>query len=137
MENDLRALLKSLSPSLAEGKCFIGTFPEAQMMGLANYLNHIICIFREKEGITAVFEEAASEPLSIYSEKKFVGPFALITLQADSPLLSVGLLARVTETLAKEKIPVNAFSAYHHDHLLVPYEKREAALSALKKLQKN
>lgn len=136
MADELRALLSSLSPSLSEGKYFIATFPEAQMMGLANYLQHIICIFREKEGLSAVFGEAAREPLSIYTEKKIEGPFALITLEVNSSLLSVGLLARVSAALAKEGIACNAFSAYHHDHLLVPYEKRDQALAALKKLQK-
>jgi len=135
--DDLKRLLRSLSPALSEGKYFIGTFPEAQMMGLANYLQHIICIFREKEGLTAVFEEAAQEPLSIYTEKKIEGPLALITLGVQSPLMSVGLLARVTDALAREGIACNAFSAYHHDHLLVPYEKRDQALAALKKLQRN
>jgi len=137
MADELKQLLRSLSPSLPDGKYCIGTFDEAQMMGLANYLQYIICIFREKEGLTAVFEEKAREQLSIYTEKKFEGPFALITLQANSPLLSVGLLAKVTGALAAEGIACNAFSAFHHDHLLVPFELREKALAALKKLQKS
>jgi hypothetical protein len=133
----LKQLLRGLSPSLAEGKYFVGTFPEAQMVGLANYLQNIICIFREEEGLTAVFWEVVREPLSIYTEKKIEGPFALITLKANSSLMSVGLLARVSAALAKEGIACNAFSAFHHDHLLVPYESREKALAALKKLQKS
>jgi len=137
MATDLQQLLRDLSPTLSDGKYFIGTFSESQMMGLANYLNYIICIFREQEGLTAVFEEKVREPLSIYTEKKIEGSFALITLGVQSPIMSVGLLARVTDALAKEKIPVNAFSAYHHDHLLVPYESRDQALATLKKLQKN
>ena len=106
------------------------------MMGLAGYLKCISGIFREREGITAIFSEEAQVALSLYTRTKIQGGFALITLDVISPLLSVGLLARVTEALAREKIPVNAFSGYYHDHLLVPYDKREAALSALKKLQK-
>jgi hypothetical protein len=137
MADDLKQLLRSLSPSLSEEKYCIGTFSEGQMMGLANYLQYIICIFREKEGLTVVFEEIAKEQLERYTESKIEGPFALITLEVDSSLLSVGLLARVTDALANEKIPCNAFSAYNHDHLLVPYEKKEAALAALVKLQKS
>ena len=137
MATDIRALLKNLAPSLAEGKYLVGTFPEAQMMGLASYLSYIICIFREEEGITAVFREEAKESLALYTSKKMEGPFALITLKVVSPLQSIGLLARVTAALAKEGIACNAFSAYHHDHLLVPYEKKDAALSALKNLQKS
>jgi hypothetical protein len=136
MASDLQQLLRALSPALADGKYFVGTFPEAQMMGLANYLQYIICIFREEEGLTVVFEEKAKEALSIYTEKKIEGPFALITLGVQSQLLSVGLLARMTDALAREGIACNAFSAYHHDHLLVPYESRERALAALQRLQK-
>ena len=137
MAENIGALLKSLSPALAEGKYFFGTFSEAQMMGLASYLSYIICIFRESEGLTAVFRQEAKEELARYTEKRMEGPFALITLQANSPLFSVGLLARVSGALEKEGIACNAFSAYHHDHLLVPFEKKEAALVALKNLQKS
>jgi hypothetical protein len=70
------------------------------------------------------------------SEKEAAGPFALITLTVNSDLFEVGLLAAVTAALAKEKIPCNAISAYHHDHLLVPYEMKDKALALLKKLQK-
>jgi hypothetical protein len=136
MAKDLRALIRGLQPAIREGKCFIGTFPESQIMGLANHLDSIICIFREKEGLTAVFMEEAKEALSLYTERKIEGPFALITLGVESPLSSVGLLAAVSAALAKEGIACDAFSAYFHDHLLVPYEKREAAIAALKKLEK-
>jgi len=136
MADDLRALLRSLSPLLAEGKYFIGTFSEAQMMGLANYLPHIICIFREQEGLTVVFEEKAREPLSIYTEKKIQGPFALITFKQETSLLDVGITAEFSAALSRAKIPANVFAGYHHDHVLVPYESREAALTSLKKLQK-
>ena len=136
-EQTLRQLLRGLSPGISEGKFWVGTFPESQMMGLAGYLQYITCIYREKEGLTAVFQEEAKEELERYTEKKVEGPFALITLQVDSSLMAVGLLAKVTEALAREKIPVNAFSAYFHDHLLVPFEKKDEALAALKKLQKS
>lgn len=137
VEQNLRQLLRNLSPGLSEGKCWVGTFSESQVMGLSGYLQYIICIFREKEGLTAVFQEEVKGELERYTEKKIEGPFALITLQVDSRLMAVGLLAKVSETLAKEKIPANAFSAYFHDHLLVPYEKKDAALAELKKLQKS
>ena len=136
-KDELKSLLRSLSPVLSDGKYCIGTFDEAQMMGLAGYIKYIVGIFREREGITAIFSDEAQEALSVYTSTKIHGGFALITLDAISPLLSIGLLARVTDALAKEKIACNAYSGYYHDHLLVPYEKREAALSTLKKLQKS
>ena len=136
-QDDLKTLLRTLAPALDEGKYCMGTFDEAQIMGIAGYLKYIAGIFREKEGITAIFSDEAKTELSLYTATKIEGPFALLTLGVISPLLSVGLLAKVTETLAREKIPANAFSAYYHDHILVPYEQRDAALAALKKLQKS
>jgi hypothetical protein len=135
-QDEIRLLLHSLSPSLSEGRYCIGTFDEAQLMGLAGYLKYIIGIFREKEGITAVFSDEIREEMALYTSTKIAGPFAQITLGVVSPLLSVGLLSKVTESLANEGIACNVCSAFYHDHLLVPYEKREAAMAALKKLQK-
>lgn len=137
MATELRALLKDLSPSLAEGKYCMGTFDEAQMMGLAGYLKYIVGIFREKEGITAIFSDAIAEEMKLYTSVKFGGPFALITLQVLAPFASVGVLAKITGALAADGISVEAYSAYYHDYLLVPYEMREKALAALKKLQKS
>ena len=127
-------------------------------MSVANYLSYIVGIYREEEGLTLVFSDEIKEEMESISQdvhfaserkmhqtsgvstpdaEKVLGPFALITLKVNSGLFAVGLLASVTGALAKEGIPVNAFSAYHHDHLLVPYEKKDAALAALKKLQKS
>jgi len=64
------------------------------------------------------------------------GPFALITFKAETSLHDVGLTAEFSTALARAKIPANVFAGYHHDHVLVPFELREAALSALQKLQK-
>jgi uncharacterized protein len=136
-QGDLKTLLRTLEPALEQGKYCMGTFDESQIMGIAGYLQYIAGIFREKEGITAIFSDEVRREMSLYTETKIEGPFALITLRVISPLLSVGLLAKITDALAKEGIPANAFSAYYHDHILVPYEKRDEALAALKKLQKS
>ena len=135
MENtDLRALLKNLQPVLDEKKYSIGTFDEAQLMGIANYIQYVIGIFREEEGITVIFSEEINDEMRRYTEKKLEGPFAKITMKVNSSLFAVGLLAKITECLAKENIPVNAFSAYCHDHILVPYGSGAKALAALKKI---
>ncbi len=132
----LHSLLVNMQPEIAKGKYYFATVGESSLMSVAGYLNYIVCIFREEEGLTLVFSEEIKEEMQSISSGKVAGPFALITLKVDSDLFAVGLLASVTGALAKEGVAVNAFSAYHHDHLLVPYEKKEAALVALKKLQK-
>lgn len=133
--SDLKKLLKDMQPKMAKMKYFMASVDEGELMALANYLDYIVCIYREKEGLTVVFEEEIHGEMVGIAEK-MAGPFALIMLNVYSDLMAVGLLARVTEALAKEKISVNAFSAYHHDHLLVPWERKEDALKALERLRK-
>jgi len=132
--SDLKKLLKNLQPKMAKTRYFMASVEEGELMALANYLDYIICIYREKEGLTVVFEEGIHGEMADMAGK-MAGPFALITLNVYSDLMAVGFLAKITAGLAKEKISVNAFSAYHHDHLLVPWERKEDALKALKRLE--
>ena len=133
-EKDLGKLLKGMKPKLADGKFFIATVPESEMLVLADYLGYITAIYREDEGLTVVFSEEIKEGVEELSEATVAGPFALITLSVESDLFAVGFLAEITGALAKEGISVNAFSAYFHDHLLVPYGRSKDAMDALRGL---
>ncbi|MFA6214808.1 MAG: ACT domain-containing protein [Candidatus Micrarchaeia archaeon] len=127
---------KNLIPALAEGEYYFASIDESQLMGVARHLPHMLGVFREEEGITIVFSKDILPQVRLLTEKKIEGPFALITFLAQTSLHETGITASFTATLAREKIPANVFSGYHHDHVLVPYEKREAALAALKKPEK-
>ena len=133
-EKDLGKLLKGMSPEVVDGKYFLASVPESEIMVIANYLDYITCIYREEEGLTILFSEEIEDEIGGISGEKVAGPFALITLSINSDLSAVGFLAKITDVLAKEGISVNAFSAYFHDHLLVPYERKKDAMEALKKL---
>lgn len=126
-----------LLPKASLEKYFCGTFPESSLMALAGYVHYFAAIVREEEGMTAVFTQGACGPLRLYSQKDFEGPFALITFSAKTDLHAIGITAQASNALAKEKIPANFLAGFHHDHLLVPYEKKDAALAVLKKLQKS
>lgn len=126
-----------MKPTLAKGKFYMASVDESELMTLAGYVDYITDIFREKEGISIVFSEDIREEMEELTKEKISGPFALITLDVYSDPMAVGFLAKITEALAKEKISVNAFSAYHHDHLLVPYERKEDTLKTLEKLQES
>lgn len=134
-ETNLKKLLRDMFPTQQAGKYYFCSVPEQNISGLAGYLQYIVCIFREREGLSVVFEEIAKDEMMQYSEKGAQGPFALISLDVTSDLYAIGFLAEITGALAKEKIPVNAISAYFHDHVLVPYEKKDAAMACLKKLK--
>ena len=125
--SDLKKLLKGMRPELKEGRYCVACIHGSLLMNLAGYLDSITCIYMGCKGLRELLEGL--------SDEEVVGPFALITLNVHSDLMAVGFLAKVTEALAKEGISANAFSAYHHDHLLVPYERRDDAMEALEKLQ--
>ncbi len=75
----------------------------------------VIC---EEEGTTAIVAQEA-------------GGFARITLTVHSALGGVGLTAAVASGLAAAGIACNVVAGYHHDHLFVPWERRDEALAIL------
>ena len=60
--------------------------------------------------------------------------FARITLQVHSDLAGVGLTAAVAKGLADKDIACNVIAGLHHDHLFVPWERREDAIGVLQKI---
>ena len=80
-------------------------------------------IIREDEGTTAVVAGAGEGAV-----------FARITLQVHSALEGVGLTAAVATTLADAAIACNVVAGFHHDHLFVPWNRRDEALERLQRL---
>ncbi|MEM9756112.1 MAG: ACT domain-containing protein [Pseudomonadota bacterium] len=88
-------------------------------------------VIREDEGTTLILPEniAAVEGLET------TGPFACITLQIHSALDGVGLTAAVSAALAAQDIPANVVAGAHHDHIFVPIDRADDALTALRAAQ--
>jgi hypothetical protein len=80
-------------------------------------------VIREDEGTTAI---VAGERAGM--------AFGRITLMVHSALEGVGLTAAVSGALAGAGIACNVLAGYHHDHLFVPWERREEALELLQRL---
>ncbi|CAJ0783736.1 hypothetical protein R8510_05169 [Ralstonia chuxiongensis] len=89
-----------------------------------------IATFREAEGLTLIIPRSQVSR----AELSFQFECALITLNVHSSLDGVGFIAMISASLAKESIACNVMSAYHHDHLFVPFEKRERAMQILRDL---
>jgi hypothetical protein len=122
-ERDLDTLQRHMAPTLHPETFVYCSFPDFRLPpGLEP-----ICTFREAEGLTAIVEEAAADRVGV----PHVFKARLITLTVHSSLEAVGLLASVATHLATTGIPCNAVAAYHHDHLFVPIELAEQALSVL------
>lgn len=136
-EKNLDKLLGGMSPKPIGGKYYIGSMDESMLMQLAGCLDYLVALFRESEGLTIVVSEEIREEAQGLCGKELQGPFALITLGVNSDLLAVGFLARIATALAEKGISINAYSAYYHDHLLVPFEKKDLAMAELIRLSES
>ncbi len=124
-ETDLRRLLGGLAPELAaKPRAIRSQAADASVPADA------IMSFREHEGTTTIMvvdesavDASADEPL-----------WAQITLRIHSSLEAVGMMAAIAAALAARDIPCNAVSAYYHDHLFVPWPRRDDTLAALREL---
>jgi hypothetical protein len=62
------------------------------------------------------------------------GEWARISLEVHSSLNAVGLTAALSKALAEADISANIVAALRHDHLFIPWDRREEALASLKAL---
>jgi uncharacterized protein len=122
---DLRALLAALDPEVDPvPKRFLHVSHEKARERMAEAL----MMFREAEGTTLIVDVDGD---SAGSERML---WARITLRVQSSLTAVGLMAAVSAALAKRGIPCNPVSAFLHDHVFVPWDRRDDALDALSHL---
>jgi hypothetical protein len=59
---------------------------------------------------------------------------AWLTLTVHSSLEAVGLTAAFSRVLGDAGIPCNVLAGYHHDHVLVPVDRADEAVAALRGL---
>jgi hypothetical protein len=116
--------LKHAEPFLNEGAYVFCTLTELTALDTEKALS----IFREKEGITAIFLKEVADELS----HKYDNLYAWITFKIHSSLEAVGLTAAFSHALAVAGIPCNVVAAFYHDHIFVP---RHLAAKAMEILQ--
>lgn len=125
-ERDLPTLLGSMHPVIHDD---IYVFVTAtSTVGAETFEPRLL--FVEEEGVTFILTETEAKNYGL--DYKF--PCRMITLNVYSSLDAVGLIAAVTAHLAKESISVNTVSAFFHDHLFVPTDRADDAMSALREL---
>ena len=120
-ERNLDLLLKTIQPLLMDGKWVFRT--SVNGFDVAT-LETAILMFREPEGVTII---SPATP-----DNDALPVWVMITLSIHSSLEAVGFLAAITTSLAAIGIPVNAVSAYYHDHIFVPHERRDDAVECLR-----
>ncbi|WP_233342929.1 ACT domain-containing protein [Burkholderia cepacia] len=122
-EKDLGKLCATLSPVVAEGTYVYCCFPDFTLpTGLPAF-----CIVRERDGLTAIIErdEALRRGLAYTYDAR------LITLSVHSSLEAVGLIALISRKLAEAGISCNVIAGYYHDHILVPVNRADDAMTLL------
>ncbi len=123
-ESDLNALLRDLKPMLAEEEHGFATIP----MG-AGWPQGLVPVatFAEAEGASVIALAELLKGIGIDHE----AGWAKITIGANSALDSVGLTAKIASALAEKGISANIVAAYHHDHVFVPWDRRDDAMAVL------
>ena len=112
-ERDLSRLLRSLDPQLYPERYSFSVTPDASLK------EGDFAVVREAEGLTSIRPDAAGE-------------WARISLGVHSSLDAVGLTAALSSRLTEEGISANIVAAFYHDHLFVPWDRREDALACLR-----
>ena len=122
-ESDLARLLAGLDPVVRPGSFVFVTLAEPPAM-------RVDALVVEDEGVTVVVRrEVADAHGWPYA---FVA--AWVTLRVHSALEAVGLTAAFAAALAERQIPCNVLAGTFHDHILVPTDRVDDALSALRQL---
>ena len=117
--------LRQLDPELRPGRFVFVSVPEVPA-GVEPVASIV-----EPEGVSLVLDADAAEAIGLSYE--FVA--AMITLRVHSALGGVGLTSAVSAALDEADIACNVIAGCHHDYLFVPYERAEAGIEVLQKLQ--
>lgn len=92
---------------------------------------HALATIEEAEGTTLVVPVDAVRAAGLPVEFEA----AWLTLTVFSALDAVGLTAAFSAALGAVGIPCNVLAGYHHDHLLVPADRADEAITALRSLR--
>jgi dihydrofolate reductase len=121
---DLAVLLRSMKPVRNAGEyvfCSVSHYS-----GFPPGVEPVVTV-SEPEGLTIVITAGQARAAGLSG----IFPCAWITLTVNSALDAVGLTAAVATALTRDGISCNVVAGYHHDHLFVPIDQAQQALSAL------
>lgn len=119
---DTAAMIAGMAPELDSRRwAFVAVTPDRapELLGAA------LGTFREAEGVSAIV------PADLAGDAP---AFARIVLTVQSDLEGVGLTAAVATALADAGIACNVVAALHHDHVFVPADRADQAMTLLQAL---
>lgn len=127
-ETNLMKLVKGMKPKLNTGEYVFATVNTLENLSQED----ILCLFKEKEGVTIVLEQEKAEFLNLQYD--YIASW--ITLTVHSSLDAVGLTALFSSELAKHNISCNVIAGYYHDHIFVNKKQEREAMKVLADLSK-
>lgn len=122
---DLDILLSGMEPVLDERDFVFCTSPDFSWDNISQF--NPIGVFYEKEGMTLILSKKEADD----QEVPYESVYKLISLNIHSSLDAVGLTAAFSAKLAENNISANVVAAYFHDHIFVPAQKAELAMTVL------
>ena len=125
-ETDPTVLLANMDAELLPGRYVFSTVPGPEAMRDIE----VIATVAEPEGLSLVTTREEADRTGLAYD--FVAGW--ITLRVRSALHAVGLTAAVSTALASAGVSCNVIAGYHHDHLLVAFDRAQDALSILLEL---
>jgi hypothetical protein len=125
--SDLAKLLGAMEPVLNPG-----TYVFTSVANDVSFdATRVIASVREPEGISVVLSEADAKGSAL----PILFRCAWITLSVNSDLQAIGLTAAFSRALGDAGISCNVVAGAYHDHIFVPIEAAQDAMSRLRSLQ--
>ncbi|WP_434951501.1 ACT domain-containing protein [Shewanella sp. HL-SH4] len=124
---NLSTLLATMEPAIMPGDWVFCTVKGT----LVDYVHlNPLATFVEDEGLTLLLSQTQADQNNI----AYSGTFKQITLTVHSSLEAVGLTAAIATQLTEHNISANVVAAYYHDHIFIPIDKAQLALTAINAL---
>jgi hypothetical protein len=140
-------------PLRSEGETDLGIMLATLTVSRRDGVRHVVNLSAEEwsdcvdkgdvpSGVDAVITEPGERTVTVVctgdelAARGWRSAFAAVwlTLDVHSSLLAVGLTAAVSTALARAGIPANMIAGFHHDHILVPEDRADEAVSCLRRL---
>lgn len=120
-ERDLGRLLAGLAPAVRPAP-YVVVETDCEVPSAA--------VIVEDEATTRIVERTVADAHGL--PYTFVGAWITCTIESD--LEAVGMTAAISRALADAGIACNVLAGSRHDHLLVPWDRRDEATAVLREL---